>query len=137
VDYCFTPRGFLSKVTGKNSSGDNFGFELKYTNPLSAAPQYNGNFAEMTWRQGSGGTVGYKFAYDGANRLTDAEGLTGVSGLADYAYQEKASSYDKNGNIKLLERKANGVTWDNLIYSYADGNRLSKVTDSGSANYTQ
>jgi hypothetical protein len=59
----------------------------------------------MTLRQGSGGTVGYKFAYDGANRLTDAEGLTEVPGLTDYAYQEKISSYDKNGNIQLLERK--------------------------------
>jgi len=95
--------------------------------------QYNGNIAEMTWRQGSGSSVGYKFVYDGANRLINAEGLTGVSGLTNYAYQEKIGSYDKNGNIKLLERKANGATWDNLIYTYADGNRLSKVTDSGSA----
>jgi RHS repeat-associated protein len=134
LDQCFTPRGFLSKVSGKSTSGDNFGFELKYSNPSSAAAQHNGNISEMTWRQGTGGWVGYKFAYDGANRLITAEGLTGVSGLADYAYHEKIGSYDKNGNIKSLERKANGVTWDNLIYSYTDGNRLSKVTDSGSAS---
>jgi RHS repeat-associated protein len=133
LDQCFTPRSFLSKVTGKTSGGDNFGFELKYSNPLSGTAQYNGNIAEMTWRQGAGASVGYKFSYDGSNRLINAEGLTGVPGLTNYAYQEKIGSYDKNGNIKSLERKANGATWDNLIYSYADGNRLSKVTDSGSA----
>ena len=30
LDYCFTPRGWLSKLTGKTNGTENFGVELKY-----------------------------------------------------------------------------------------------------------
>ena len=43
------------------------------------------------------------------------------------AYTEKVTSYDKNGNIKALQRYGNGLI-DNLTYTYS-GNQLTKVED--------
>ncbi len=124
LDYCFIPRGWMRRVTGKTGAGENFGVELRYDDPSQVGAQYNGNIAEMRWRQGTGSWVGYKFNYDQANRLTNAEGIDGNP------YQESIPGYDKNGNITALTRKNGGSTWDNLGYSY-DGNRLKKVTDNG------
>ena len=43
------------------------------------------------------------------------------------AYTEKVTAYDKNGNIKALQRYGNGLI-DNLTYTYS-GNQLTKVED--------
>ena len=126
LDYTYVPRSWMSKVTGKTSVGDNFGVELKYGNPSQASQQFNGNIAEMTWRQGGGTWVGYKFTYDEAKRLKNAEGLT-------YGFQERISEYDKNGNIKYLQRYNGTTKWDDLTYEY-NGNQLTKVTDSGNSD---
>lgn len=126
LDYRYVPRGFMSKVTGKTSTGENFGIELKYAN--AATPQYNGNIGEMLWRQsGAVAWPGYKFTYDNANRLTKGEG-------SGYDYSETVSAYDLNGNIKKLQRKKLTATWDDLTYTYIDGNRLTKVTDAGTTD---
>lgn len=127
LDYRYIPRGWMSKLTGKTSAGDNFGIELRYAN--ATAPQYNGNIGQMLWR-GAGASTwsGYKFTYDKANRLTHAEGT-------NFDYSETVSSYDLNGNIKKLQRKKLTATWDDLTYDYTGGgNRLTKVTDAGSAD---
>ncbi|MGG7667006.1 RHS repeat domain-containing protein, partial [Dyadobacter sp. BHUBP1] len=121
LDYSYIPRGWMSKVTGKTSAGENFGVELKYAN--ATVPQYNGNIGDMLWKRG-GAWVGYKFTYDEANRLTKGEGLNND-------YSETVSSYDLNGNIKALQRKNGAAIWDNLSYDYVNGNRLNKVTDTG------
>ncbi|MGG7666997.1 RHS repeat domain-containing protein, partial [Dyadobacter sp. BHUBP1] len=123
LDYSYIPRGWMSKVTGKTSAGENFGVELKYAN--ATIPQYNGNIGDMLWKR-SGAWVGYKFTYDEANRLMKGEGLSND-------YSETVSSYDLNGNIKALQRKNGAATWDNLTYEYVNGNRLNKVTDTGTA----
>ena len=78
---------------------------------------------------------GYKFTYDDANRLTDA--VYGEKDSLDTntdRYSEKGITYDKNGNIKKLERrgkKQNGSYGiiDNLNITY-NGNQLSSVTES-------
>lgn len=122
LDYCYTPRNFLSKITGSVSSGENYGVELRYTNPAEATAQYNGNIAEMLWKRGTS-WVGYKFSYDRANRLTNGDGLNNN-------YRETVTGYDRNGNITGLQRVSNGSNIDNLTYDYsANGNRLKKVTD--------
>src|SRR5690606_823159 len=82
---------------------------------------------EMTWRR-SGSWVGYKFGYDGADRLLAAEGIAGNN------YKEYDITYDKNGNINTLKRGEGATVWDNLTYTYDQG-RLNTVTDgSGSGN---
>jgi Fe-S cluster assembly iron-binding protein IscA len=121
LDYRYVPRGWMSKVLGRTSAGDNFGIELKYTNTANA--QYNGNIGEMSWkRTGSSNWGSYNFTYDKANRLTNAAGT-----------HQELISYDLNGNIKTLNRWIDGSHKDGLTYTYENGNQLSKVTDSQGA----
>ncbi|MDQ1086543.1 DUF6443 domain-containing protein [Siphonobacter sp. SORGH_AS_1065] len=133
LDYCFTPRSWLKKVTGQNSTGVNFGFELKYNDPANGNAQYNGNIAEMLWRQGNGNWVGYKFTYDGVNRLLSSEGINNYNYRESIVAVGQDPPYDKNGNIRGLQRIGNGGNWDNLSYSY-NGNRLMRVEDSWSTD---
>ena len=58
----------------------------------------------------NGTSHSYTFTYDGVNRMLNATHGTG-------AYTEKVTSYDKNGNIKALQRYGNGLI-DNLTYTY-------------------
>ena len=69
---------------------------------------------------GNGASYSYTFTYDGVNRMLNATHGTG-------AYTEKVTAYDKNGNIKALQRYGNGLI-DNLTYTYS-GNQLTKVED--------
>ena len=80
---------------------------------------------------------GYRFTYDGANRLTQARYGSGdaVSGLEAFT---EGMEYDAHGNITAITRRGRntanswGVT-DNLTLSY-DGNRLTGVAET-SADY--
>ena len=64
----------------------------------------------------------YKFSYDGVGRLLDAS-PDGVS-QAGNIFAERGITYDKNGNIKTLQRyNSVGTLVDNLTYTYT-GNRL-------------
>ena len=89
----------------------------------------------MTWQAGGEGTArGYKFTYDGLNRLlaaTYGEG-TGFSTNAN-RFSENVTGYDKNGNIKTLQRygqtSSSGYGLiDNLTYTLS-GNQLNRVDD--------
>ena len=73
----------------------------------------------MNWNA-NGTSHSYTFTYDGVIRMLDA---THGAGL----YTEKVTSYDKNGNIKGLQRYGNGLI-DNLTYTY-NGNQLTRVDD--------
>ena len=73
----------------------------------------------MNWNA-NGTSHSYTFTYDGVNRMLNATHGTG-------AYTEKVMLYDKNGNIKALQRYGNGLI-DNLTYTYS-GNQLTKVED--------
>ena len=66
-------------------------------------------------------SVFHSFTYDGANRILNATHGTG-------AYTEKVTEYDRNGNIKYLQRYNNGSLVDNLTYVY-NGNQLTQVED--------
>ena len=58
----------------------------------------------MTWKAGNESTVrGYKFTYDGLNRLLDAVYGEGTNiGTNAGRFTEKVTSCDKNGNILVL-----------------------------------
>ena len=73
----------------------------------------------MNWNA-NGSSHSYTFTYDGVNRMLNATHGTG-------AYTEKVTLYDKNGNIKALQRYGNGLI-DNLTYTYS-GNQLTRVDD--------
>ena len=134
-DYSYNIRDWVTGI-----SGNKFSQALQYTDGTN--PCYNGNISGITWKSGNeSATRGYKLAYDGLNRLTSAtygEG-TSISGNAN-RFTEKVTSYDKNGNIKALQRhgqtSASGYGMiDNLTFTL-NGNQLSRVDDAvGTAEY--
>ncbi len=148
VDYAYNIRGWMTeinKVAALQQSTDPkdlFGFKINYntidgdasvTNKL-----YNGNIAETSWSTSPVvRTYGYK--YDNLNRLTFA--TYQKSGVTTNAYNENLS-YDKNGNIKhlnrfgLLDSQTPSPQIDDLTYDYqsSSSNQLAKVTDSPSGN---
>jgi len=146
LDYSYNIRGWLnginkpySDATGYDET-DLFNFELHYnTTSLSgAAAQFNGNIAEQVWKGGYDEYLrGYKYGYDKANRLkTSGYGFKYLNAsnnmIWDFSsrYDENITSYDKNGNIKHLDRFHG--SWgkvDDLTYTYYEGNKLSKVAD--------
>ncbi len=85
---------------------------------------------------------GYKFTYDGLDRMLNATyGETaGISTNAN-RFSENVTGYDKNGNIKGLQRygqtgaSAYGLV-DNLTFTLS-GNRLSRVDDAVSGFHLQ
>ena len=99
--------------------------EMMYDNADRLVFSQDGNQRALT----SGNWTYYK--YDSLNRLTDA-----VHGAGHYT--EKVTAYDKNGNIKNLQRygqtsaSAYGLV-DNLTFTL-NGNRLSRVDDAVAAS---
>ena len=123
-------------------SGNKFMQELFYVGGVGT-PCYNGNISSMTWRSGDETALrGYRFTYDGLNRLTLAK--YGENPAMDRYYDifnEKVTGYDKNGNILGLQRYGQVGAGDNygliddLTYTL-DGNRLTRVDDAvGTAEY--
>ena len=123
----YNTRGWL---TGKESVP--FKMKLRYENPSGGADTcWNGNISEWEWQQGTGAALMYGFAYDGVNRLTGTvqKQKSGTTWLAlSGSYLERGITYDRNGNIKTLQRTANGTTVDDLVYSYT-GNQLTGLTE--------
>jgi len=146
LDYSYNIRGWLNGINEPYAGGtgydesDLFNFSLHYntTHMSYATAQYNGNISEMLWKGGYDEYLrGYKYGYDKANRLLEADyGFKYVNIYNDTTwdftqrYNEKIDGYDRNGNIKRLER-FHGA-WnrvDDLNYASYDGNKLLVVQD--------
>ena len=112
LTYAYNVRSWLTGI----SSGK-FSQNLTYNNGSTG---FNGNITAINWNA-NGSAHAYNFTYDGVNRLQNAVHGTG-------AYTERVTGYDKNGNIKALQRYNNGTLVDNLSYTY-NGNQLTKVED--------
>ena len=128
----YNPRGW---ITGKES--DPFKMKLRYEVPLAGAGAcWNGNISEWEWQHGTDTVFVYGFKYDNVNRLKETiqKRKSGSSWL-EYTkhFLEKSITYDRNGNIKTLQRTAGGTLVDNLSYTYT-GNQLTGLTESILAN---
>ena len=150
LDYAYNIRGWLNGVNKpfSGSSGydetDLFNFELHYnTSTQGGSAQYNGNIAEQVWKGGYDEYLrGYKYGYDKANRLKTSsytyKYLNASNTMvwdAGSKYDENITSYDRNGNIKHLDRYHGSFgKVDDLNYTNYEGNRLGRVED---ANATQ
>ena len=84
----------------------------------------------------------FEHTYDGANRMLDAiYSETYPMNQHVDRYPEKVTEYDKNGNIKKLQRygQTGSSTYglvDNLTYTY-NGNKVTRVDDATTAtSYT-
>ena len=99
---------------------------------------YNGNISQTSWNTLNTDTSSktYIYNYDALNRILGATGVNGSN------YNVSGITYDKNGNILSLIRNGHtnvGATsfgvMDNLVYSYDNGNKLTKVLDNGNDIY--
>ena len=134
LTYSYNIRDWLTKISSSKFTQD------LYYNTGNGTARYNGNISSMTWKAGNESTTrGYKFAYDGLNRLTSATYGEGTNlGSNTNRFTEKVTNYDKNGNIKALQRygqtsvSAYGLI-DNLTFTI-DGNRLTRVDDAVTAS---
>jgi len=97
--------------------------------------QYNGNISAVSWQYlVNSGIQGYRYTYDGLNRLKKGQYLSGTT--ADDAFTEEVTQYDKNGNIIKMKRYARtspsnsaGTLVDDL-YSYDNkGNQMVSIND--------
>lgn len=148
IDYRYNERGWIASINDPNLSintshndtdsdagADLFGMQLSYADHPTN-PQYNGNIAEFNWKTSKVASqsiappkMGYEYRYDDMNRLSTA--ISKKNGSIDNAHNETIS-YDVNGNILSLNRKAqinNAIhTIDDLAYTY-DGYRTQKIDD--------
>ena len=121
-------RSWLTEI--HNSS---FSQSLYYTDG-NGTPCYNGDLSSMTWKCSDGVTHGYKYTYDGLNRLLSAAYGQGTAINANpNRFTEQVTGYDKNGNILGLKRYGQtGASSYGLIDNLAltlNGNQLKAVND--------
>ena len=129
LTYTYNLRSWLTGI-----SGTRFTQNLYYNTGVGTA-KYNGSISNITWKSGNESTVrGYKFTYDGLDRVLNATyGETASISTNANRFSENVTGYDKNGNIKSLQRygqtgaSAYGLI-DNLTYTLT-GNQLSRVDD--------
>ena len=129
LTYAYNLRSWLTGI-----SGTCFTQNLYYNTGVGTA-KYNGSISSMTWKSGNESTVrGYKFTYDGLDRVLNATyGETESISTNANRFSENVTGYDKNGNIKSLQRygqtgaSAYGLI-DNLTFTL-NGNQLSRVDD--------
>ena len=129
LTYAYNLRSWLTGI-----SGTCFTQNLYYNTGVGTA-KYNGSISSITWKSGNESTVrGYKFTYDGLDRMLNATyGETASISTNANRFSENVTGYDKNGNIKSLQRygqtgaSAYGLI-DNLTFTL-NGNQLSRVDD--------
>ena len=134
LTYAYNVRGWLTGI-----SGSKFTQNLYYNNGNGTA-KYNGSISSMTWKAGNESTIrGYKFTYDGFSRLMNATyGETAGINTNTNRFSENVTGYDKNGNIKTLQRYGQTAASsygliDNLTFTLG-GNQLSRVDDAAAAS---
>lgn len=152
VDFGYNIRGWLTGINNTENlqqdsdPADLFAFKINYNKQPENSDikaLYNGNISETYWKASSDGSLrSYGYQYDNLNRLTSAIYSKPNDAIALSGAYNESLSYDKNGNIKFLQRYGgNDVGWvrfqiDDLTYDYFDDNpnRLKKVTDSPAGN---
>ena len=127
--YTYNIRSWLTGISGSKLTQNVF------YNTGNGTAKYNGSISSMTWKAGDESTVrGYKFTYDGLDRLLNATyGETAAINANTNRFSENVTGYDKNGNIKVLQRygqtSASGYGLiDNLTFTL-NGNQLNRVDD--------
>lgn len=152
----------LTTDARNDDSNDYFGMELLYEkketglNDKSGDLVYwNGNIGALKWKSvgyaaGLTDQRSYKFKYDKSDRLLASTFQSyGTDWSKEANTLNEILTYDNNGNIKSLQRNQNlrglsgltvtssAQTIDNLTYTYAAGNYLTKVEDGVSGSIGQ
>jgi len=147
VDFTYNIRGWLTGINNienleqDSDPKDLFAFKINYNNQSGNSAVdalYNGNIAETFWKTASDYSLrSYGYQYDDLNRLKNAIYRKPNDAIPDSGAYNESLDYDKNGNIKSLQRygdsDAPGIVFkiDELAYGYEDenSNRLAKVTE--------
>ncbi|MGE8556612.1 MAG: DUF6443 domain-containing protein [Chryseobacterium jejuense] len=140
MDYKYNIRGWLTQINDPSTlNGKLFGYEIKYHNPKynTVSPgRFNGNIAEIDWRNSLEDVLKrYNYEYDSLNRLKNGFYSEPNATNPSNGNFDEYLTYDLNGNINTLKRKAIPVSGgtstlvDNLEYKYT-GNRLNQVIES-------
>ena len=134
LTYAYNVRSWLTGISGSKFT------QNLYYNTGNGTACYTGNISSMTWKAGNESTIrGYKFTYDGLSRLMNATyGETAGINTNTNRFSENVTAYDKNGNIKTLQRYGQTAASsygliDNLTFTLA-GNQLSRVDDAAAAS---
>lgn len=132
--YTYNIRSWLTGISGSKLTQNLF------YNTGNGTAKYNGSISSMTWQAGDESTVrGYKFTYDGLDRMLNATyGETASISTNANRFSENVTGYDKNGNIKNLQRygQTGASTYgliDNLTFTLS-GNQLTRVDDAVTAS---
>ena len=134
LTYAYNVRGWLTGISGTKFT------QNLYYNTGNGTAKYNGSISSMTWKAGNESTIrGYKFTYDGLSRLMNATyGETAGINTNTDRFSENVTAYDKNGNIKTLQRYGQTAASsygliDNLTFTLG-GNQLNRVDDAAAAS---
>ena len=129
VSYDYNLHGWTTNICSKD-----FHEELHYTDGVGT-PCFNGNISSLLWSTSDYGQVrGYKFEYDGLDRLKDAVyGETASLSDKQNRYNEKVIEYTANGAMKRFQRRGRKDDGeygkiDNL-HIKLNGNQLLSVAD--------
>ena len=131
VSYSYDLHGWTTGITTNS-----FSEELFYASG-PGNPRWNGNISAMRWHNDDYYYKrGYKFTYDGANRLTQATYGEGDALTSNTGRFSEGVQYGANGNITGITRYGKTSSsgyglMDNLTLSY-DGNRLTGVSETAS-----
>lgn len=161
LNYVYNIRGWLKQIndpdnlTGTAPYADYFAEKLLYNDAststmsnMSPVNQYNGNISGMIINRKNDADANtlksaYRYLYDGLSRLTEGKYAEYNSASNNYStnlgrYDEKGLTYDRNGNIRTLQRTSAGTLVDDLVYRYTNNdasNQLQYITDNA-ANTT-
>ena len=134
LTYAYNVRSWLTGISGSKFT------QNLYYNTGNGTACYTGNISSMTWKAGNESTIrGYKFTYDGLSRLMNATyGETAGINTNTNRFSENVTAYDKNGNIKTLQRYGQTAASsygliDNLTFTLG-GNQLNRVDDAAAAS---
>ena len=157
VDLQYNIRGWLTHINNSALSNDGtdnmaqadlFGMELIYNqstinlNGSNTQRQFSGNISAIKWQTNNLADdpveKAYAYTYDYLNQLKTARYATKSgntwTGSAGH-YDVNNLAYDKNGNIKSLNRYAriggSRTRIDGLSYNYGSTNQLKSVEDNG------
>ena len=129
VSYDYNLHGWTTNIGSKD-----FHEELHYTDGVGT-PCFNGNISSLLWSTSDYGQVrGYKFEYDGLDRLKEAVyGETASLSDKQNRYNEKVIEYTANGAMKRFQRRGRKDDGeygkiDNL-HIKLNGNQLLSVAD--------
>lgn len=129
VSYDYNLHGWTTNIGSKD-----FHEELHYADGVGT-PCFNGNISSLLWSTSDYGQVrGYKFEYDGLDRLQEAVyGETPSLSDKQNRYNEKVIEYTANGAMKRFQRRGRKDDGeygkiDNL-HIKLNGNQLLSVAD--------